>query len=408
MRVLPQVLTGAVSDGARPARRRDRLRGLRARGPGRPRPPPADPGLARGRAGAHGALRAGRQPDGPRRDGPGAAGRRAGAHDARARAGGADRRAAGDPGEGARRGGAAGGRRGARRRGAARAGPADLGALDPGAGARPRTSVGALDEPVEVGGAEIRPGDTVVLDADGVVVVRRERLDEVLDAAARARRARAGQARASSRRARCPTTSTACRAPSGGRVIHDLAHIGHAELLTPQARREPALLRAGARHGGRGARGSVGVPARVGRLPALQPQADRVRPGRSRAHGPARLEPRGARAPGRGDRGHRARPGLDRRRPRSRPRLPLHRSRRAHVRALLRDREVQPARAPAPVAEEPAAALRGTRRGGQAARPRERAGAGRRGQPRLRRRTCSASASTSGSSSTTAPRRAPG
>jgi 4-hydroxy-4-methyl-2-oxoglutarate aldolase len=40
--------------------------------------------------------------------------------------------------------------------------------------------VGAIDEPVEVGGAQIRPGDPVVLDTDGAVVVRQERLDEVL------------------------------------------------------------------------------------------------------------------------------------------------------------------------------------------------------------------------------------
>jgi 4-hydroxy-4-methyl-2-oxoglutarate aldolase len=46
-----------------------------------------------------------------------------------------------------------------------------------------KTEVGALDEPVEVGGAEIRPGDPVVLDGDGAVVVRRERADEVLAAA---------------------------------------------------------------------------------------------------------------------------------------------------------------------------------------------------------------------------------
>jgi 4-hydroxy-4-methyl-2-oxoglutarate aldolase len=44
-------------------------------------------------------------------------------------------------------------------------------------------AVGSIDDAVEVGGAEIRPGDTVVLDADGVVVVSRERLDEVLAAA---------------------------------------------------------------------------------------------------------------------------------------------------------------------------------------------------------------------------------
>ena len=34
---------------------------------------------------------------------------------------------------------------------------------------------GAIDEPVEVGGATIRPGDVVVLDADGAVVVGSER-----------------------------------------------------------------------------------------------------------------------------------------------------------------------------------------------------------------------------------------
>jgi 4-hydroxy-4-methyl-2-oxoglutarate aldolase len=39
---------------------------------------------------------------------------------------------------------------------------------------------GALDVPVTVGGAEIRPGDTVVLDADGVAVVAAERVDAVL------------------------------------------------------------------------------------------------------------------------------------------------------------------------------------------------------------------------------------
>jgi 4-hydroxy-4-methyl-2-oxoglutarate aldolase len=49
-----------------------------------------------------------------------------------------------------------------------------------------KTEIGEIDEPVEVGGATIRPGDTVVLDTDGAVVVRQERADEVL-AASRAR-----------------------------------------------------------------------------------------------------------------------------------------------------------------------------------------------------------------------------
>ena len=42
---------------------------------------------------------------------------------------------------------------------------------------------GTLGETVEVGGATIRQGDAVVLDADGAVVVEKERIDEVLAAA---------------------------------------------------------------------------------------------------------------------------------------------------------------------------------------------------------------------------------
>jgi 4-hydroxy-4-methyl-2-oxoglutarate aldolase len=43
-----------------------------------------------------------------------------------------------------------------------------------------KTESGELDVPVLVGGAEIRPGDLVVLDADGATVVAAERADEVL------------------------------------------------------------------------------------------------------------------------------------------------------------------------------------------------------------------------------------
>jgi 4-hydroxy-4-methyl-2-oxoglutarate aldolase len=42
--------------------------------------------------------------------------------------------------------------------------------------------VGALDVPVVVGGQEIRPGDLVVLDADGATVVAAERAEEALEA----------------------------------------------------------------------------------------------------------------------------------------------------------------------------------------------------------------------------------
>jgi 4-hydroxy-4-methyl-2-oxoglutarate aldolase len=55
---------------------------------------------------------------------------------------------------------------------------------------------GAIGEPVEVGGAPIRAGDAVVLDADGAVVVEQERLEEVLAAARdRAEREREKRAR---------------------------------------------------------------------------------------------------------------------------------------------------------------------------------------------------------------------
>jgi 4-hydroxy-4-methyl-2-oxoglutarate aldolase len=41
---------------------------------------------------------------------------------------------------------------------------------------------GTIGEPVQVGGATIRQGDIVVLDADGAAVVEAERIDEVLQA----------------------------------------------------------------------------------------------------------------------------------------------------------------------------------------------------------------------------------
>jgi 4-hydroxy-4-methyl-2-oxoglutarate aldolase len=43
-----------------------------------------------------------------------------------------------------------------------------------------KRSPGELDVPVEVGGATIRPGDIVVLDADGAAVVEHERVADVL------------------------------------------------------------------------------------------------------------------------------------------------------------------------------------------------------------------------------------
>jgi 4-hydroxy-4-methyl-2-oxoglutarate aldolase len=43
--------------------------------------------------------------------------------------------------------------------------------------------VGELDAPVVVGGAQIDPGDVVVLDADGAVVVKADHVDDVVAAA---------------------------------------------------------------------------------------------------------------------------------------------------------------------------------------------------------------------------------
>jgi 4-hydroxy-4-methyl-2-oxoglutarate aldolase len=54
-----------------------------------------------------------------------------------------------------------------------------------------KSVVGALDEPVEVGGVTIRSGDAVVLDSDGAVTVPADRLAEVVEAS----RARASSER---------------------------------------------------------------------------------------------------------------------------------------------------------------------------------------------------------------------
>lgn len=45
-----------------------------------------------------------------------------------------------------------------------------------------KTAIGEINTPVEVGGASIAPGDIVVLDADGAVVVQQARAEAVLDA----------------------------------------------------------------------------------------------------------------------------------------------------------------------------------------------------------------------------------
>jgi len=45
-----------------------------------------------------------------------------------------------------------------------------------------RAEAGEIDVPVEVGGTPISPGDAVVLDADGAVVIAKDRIDQVAHA----------------------------------------------------------------------------------------------------------------------------------------------------------------------------------------------------------------------------------
>ena len=100
--------------------------------------------------------------------------------------------------------------------------------------------VGKLDVPVVVGGAEIRPGDLVVMDCDGAMALPAERVDEVLPLAlereqreardARAlRRGRAvlrpaGAARA--RRRRLMEVAVLGLGEAGGRIAADLVAAG--------------------------------------------------------------------------------------------------------------------------------------------------------------------------------------
>ena len=165
---------------------------------------------------------------------------------------------------------------------------------------------GELDVPVEIGGATINPGDIVVLDADGAAVVERDRVAEVLEGALkreeneRVKRAKL-QGGALSYDLDGLREIVGRHGGVGGPWVdraaaRDRAHQPR-RAADAQGRGEPALLRRRPRDGDRGARGAVGLPARLGRLPALLPEADRVRHLGHGPHGPAHLEPRGARAP---------------------------------------------------------------------------------------------------------------
>ena len=115
-----------------------------------------------------------------------------------------------------------------------------------------------------VGGARIAAGDLVVLDGDGAAVVAAGAGRRGARRRRRARGARAREAREAAGAARCPTTSTTCASASNERPRpHPPRRAAH-----PRAGAEPRLLPRRARDGDRVARGPVGLPARLGRVPA--------------------------------------------------------------------------------------------------------------------------------------------
>ena len=86
---------------------------------------------------------------------------------------------------------------------------------------------GELDVPVRVGGQEIRPGDLVVLDADGATVVAAERSDEVL------RLSLAREEKEAVKRAKLEAGALSYELDGLGRMS-EIAHLGPVELLTPK------------------------------------------------------------------------------------------------------------------------------------------------------------------------------
>ena len=129
-------------------------------------------------------------------------------------------------------------------------GPAGLGALDPLARRHQGRSSASSTCRSPSAAQEIRPGDLVVLDADGATVV-----------AGRARARRCSRPRAPARRRRRvkrdKLQAGALSYELDGlravveRRMSDIAHLGPVELFTPDRRGEPALLRRRHGHGDR-------------------------------------------------------------------------------------------------------------------------------------------------------------
>ena len=100
---------------------------------------------------------------------------------------------------------------------------------------------GTIGEPVVVGGATIRTADVLVLDADGVAVVEHDASTRCSAPHCSARSESASSA-PSSRAARSPRSGRTARTsgderdvngPANNELTRDVAHIHHAELLTP-------------------------------------------------------------------------------------------------------------------------------------------------------------------------------
>ena len=304
-------------------------------------------------------------------------------------------------------------RRRARHRGARRDGPADVGALGPRRAARPRTSPGELDVPGRSSAApRSGPATSVVLDADGVAVVAAERVEEVLAASLRAR----GEgARASA------------RSSQAGALSYDLDGLrAKVEGAARERDRPPRPGRAAHARRARRAcaffvdvlgmeveapRRAVGLPARLGRLPALVSLklTESDTSGHGAGSGCARGAPRRSSAASPRSRRPGSASGWTDGATAAAGRPTASATRTATCFELYYERRaLRAARAPAAVAEEPAAALHRPRRGGQAPRPRQHPRRRRPRRPRVRHRRRSATASTSASSSTTAPRPARG
>ena len=188
-----------------------------------------------------------------------------------------------------------------------------------------------LDEPVEVGGATIRPGDASCSTPTARSWSRRERARRGARRPPASAPSASGSSARSSRPARSRTTSTACASASRAHVTRAAPRRRpHRPRRAPHARSPTRACASSSTCSGmeiEAQRGPVRLPARLGRLPALQPQADRGRQAglghmALRAWSPEALERR-VEAIER----DRPRPRLDRRRPRPRARVPLHATR---------------------------------------------------------------------------------